>query len=255
MICNTCGIDKKAPKFCASKWCKRGHEARCRQCRITHNTMRRYKISKEFLTYLYTHDYCMVCGIKFSDTFDRCLHHTKEGAHGLVCRKCNYALGQDDVEALRTINCALAYMKMDRSPICFISELPRIPRKHTQRVTKCSSADAHGGQCNNCKNFYTKDSFYSDKRVQRDICWECNRGHKRLSKSKPVKEGKQKTTHCECCDSKLSEKFVHHVGDIVYGVICRRCNVLLKDESKEQIDRLLAAKLWMEQDDLEWVMT
>ena len=250
MICKKCGIEKEASKFRVTKWIKVGHESRCKQCRNLKMTIHRYKISEEFLVYLYTHDNCMCCGVEFSNSFDRCLHHTDEGVQGLVCRKCNYVLGADDDEALRTLDCVLSYMKQDRDVLCLISELPRIKKEHTRTVTK----DSLGEQCNSCKGFYTRGSFYTDCRVRRDVCWDCNRGRLRLKISKPTKEAKQKTTHCECCNSELTEKMVHHVGDVAYGIICRRCNVLLKDESKEQIDRLLSAKLWIEQESLEWVM-
>ncbi len=62
---------------------------------------------------------------------------------------------------------------------------------------------------------------------------------------KPIKDTKKKATHCACCEMELTEKFVHHVVDEVYGIVCRRCNMLLSDESPDQLDRLLACRDWI----------
>ncbi len=249
MICNKCGEDKPLEDFSKDKSNKRGRLSKCKLCDKRRRKFSKYNISEEFLDYLYSYTECMCCGNSFKNALNRHIHHIDEGVQGLVCQDCNFILGQETDLDLLKIESVLAYAHSDRKILCRLSELPRRPYKNTHSVTQCNIED--GRQCSSCKNFYTEDSFYVRRQ---QICFKCERAGSRLRISKPVKEAKQKAMHCDCCNDILKEKQVHHVGDIAYGIICRHCNLLLRDESKEQIDRLFSAKLWIEQESLEWIM-
>ncbi len=254
MICTQCKEDKTQDDFYTDKSTRTrtGRHSACKVCRNKQTRMSKYNISEGFIDYLYSYTECMCCGTSFKNNRHRHIHHTEKEVQGLVCRDCNYILrGETDLD-LEKIKSVLVYMHSDRKILCRLSEIPTRACKHKYSATECSSKNTNSRYCNSCKNFYTENSFCIG---HQNMCRECGRGMARLTRSKPVKEAKQKTTHCECCNTELKEKHIHHIGDIAYGIVCNHCNNLLRDESKEQIDRLLSAKLWMEQESLDWVMT
>ncbi len=251
MICKRCGIEKAQACFTKQKEMKSGRRNTCKSCTNFKSTMVRHNIDEDFLNHLHTHENCMCCRIKFKNSRDRCIHHTDTGVHGVVCQKCNRSLFQETDEDFNRIESAIIYMQSKRKLICRISELPKQNQPPGKQVTKCNETDIGAKQCIACKNYYTVDSFGNCKIRENKLCFECCRAGHQLRRSKHVKEAKQNTTHCACCSTQLKEKFIHHVGDEAYGIICLQCNMLLGDELKEQLTKLLYCRDWINQSRLQ----
>ncbi len=247
MICKKCGEDKTQECFGKNNTNKSGRRRVCKSCRYFRQVMLKYNINEDFLNYLYSHDRCMCCRTKFKNTHNRHIHHMDTGVHGVLCCKCNRSLCQETDEDFNRIESAIIYMQSDRELICRISELPKRNQHPMKPVTPCDKTQPGSKLCTSCKTYYTVDSFSDNKRYNIKVCMKCRRRGRLLRRSKPVKEAKKNTTHCACCNTELIKKFIHHVGDKAYGIICPQCNTNLSDESKEQLKRLLYCRDWINQ--------
>lgn len=195
----------------------------------------------------------MCCGETFKSNKQRHIHHTEQSAQGLVCIHCNYILGQETEEDLQRIEQALTYMKSTRENLLDRDNQQERLRDFGRafKVTTESSETLRcdSKMCSHCKRILTKDSFRTRKESSntRSICWDCGRSNDRLSHSKQAMRARDAASNCACCGCELiGKKCLHHVGDVVYGVVCNRCNQLLGDESERRKTQLLVCKLWIE---------
>ena len=259
MKCRRCKLNKDESQFYKSKRNISGYEHICKPCKSIDVNARRYGISESFLEYLYSHEQCMCCGEKFVTAKQRHIHHIHQGVQGLICIHCNFILGQETEKDLQRINLALAYMKSYRENLLDRDNQQERLRKFgmaSNFVEESSETIRYESKtCSQCKRILTKESFYADSLCTRKVCWDCQRSNVRLSSSKQAMEARNKASNCACCDCELTgKKCMHHVGDTVYGVVCNRCNLVLGNESEQRKMRLLACKLWIESDDLSWIM-
>ncbi len=245
MKCNRCDTNKDVSQFRNHSGYKSGHESYCKTCMNFARTMRKYSISKNTLKYLYSHKQCMCCGERFINNKQRHIHHTVQGVQGLICTHCNTIIRQETEEDLQRIKDVLVYIKSPRKPVCLLNKLPNRIQHNNRLAIQCKNTNIGARYCTKCKKYYTLESFYTSNPR---ICCNCRREGRRLSYSRPVKESKKMVTNCDCCKSELKKKHIHHVGNIAYGIVCNRCNSLLKDESKTHTDRLLSCIHWINQD-------
>jgi len=250
MKCRRCKNDKDLSMFYKHKRTKTGHEYICKPCRNLLHNARIYGISEWFIEYLYSHEQCMCCDEMFTSNKDRHIHHNDQGVQGLICIHCNYILGQETEEDLQRIEKALIYMKSSRDNL-----LDRVNQQvEPQRIGKVfnfteESSENRGCEsqtCSQCKRYLTMNSFRTQHKVYRKVCWDCKRSNERLLHSKQAKEARNKASNCACCDCELIKKYLHHIGTTVFGVVCNRCSQLLGDESEQRKMQLLACKLWIE---------
>lgn len=252
MKCRRCKSDKDLSMFYKSKRTKTCHEYICKPCKSIELNAKRYGISEWFIEYLYSHEQCMCCDEMFTSNKGRHIHHNDQGVQGLVCIHCNHILGQETEEDLQRIEKALIYMKSFRDNLLDRVNQQVEPQKSgtRSRFTE-ESSEIKGSEtrmCSQCKRKLTKESFRIRKESNniRKVCYGCERSNVKLSHSKQAKEARNKASNCACCDCELIKKYLHHVGNTVYGVVCNRCNQLLGDESEQRKTQLLACKLWIE---------
>lgn len=183
--CRRCNQIQDVSHFYRSKRNKSGFEYICKICKGIEINARRYNISESFLEYLYTYDTCMCCGNLFISNKNRHIHHTDTGVQGLVCIHCNHILGQETEEDLQGIKYALAYMKTHRDNFLDRDNQQERLRKfgRESRFTEESSETirCESQMCSQCKRILTKESFNTDKRGTRKVCWDCQRSNVRLS--------------------------------------------------------------------------
>src|SRR4030042_807574 len=228
-----------------------GHEHICKPCKSIETNARRHGMSEGFLEYLYSYEQCMCCGDKFVNNEGRHIHHTDQGVQGLVCIHCNHILGQETENDLQRIEAALTYMKSPRKNLLDRDNQQERLREFG-RKTKLTEESSETIRCESqrysqCKRTLTKESFGTRHKTIRKVCWDCQRSNVRLSQSKQETEARTTASSCNCCGCDLvGKKCVHHIGDTVIGVVCDRCNQLLGDESGRRKMRLLACKLWIE---------
>jgi len=127
--CVHCGLTKPLTDFPIGKRCKDGHKGRCKECVKLFVKSRGYKnrslppeiqhrndiarkygllpVEERRLLHLANHQ-CQVCSNKTDLTIDH--NHVTGAIRGILCRKCNSALGlvKDDAELLLKL---IGYLK------------------------------------------------------------------------------------------------------------------------------------------------
>ena len=124
-VCITCGEAKPftAAFFVVDKKNHFGLATKCKLCKNQHNREMGFWLDDEVrriagnkisgaLTFIRRHGACEACGSKERLTIDHC--HEKKELRGLLCSKCNTALGMinDKVEVLRNL---AAYLERDKT--------------------------------------------------------------------------------------------------------------------------------------------
>ena len=109
--------------------------------------------------------------------------------------------------------------------------------------------------CTGCEKMKTLCEFSTVKGKPYHYCKECTRYNKAASRygiSKETAEELYSKTTCDCCGSKFekqSHQHIHHVGNVVKGLVCLRCNHTLRDTSDEHLRRLKCCVRFIEQDE------
>lgn len=244
--CRRCKETKEAKHFYPQKRNVSGLENICKDCKRIERAAKRYHVSEIFVEHLYTFNKCMCCGACFKDRKDAHIHHTDKGVRGIVCRSCNYILcGETQQDRVR-INKCLEYMASDNL-LDTVNQQERPIDKavvtESSETTRCETL-----YCRQCKRKgLTKKDFVKEKsRNYRRVCRKCSvENFKLTSKYKTLRESK---TFCDCCGQKFSKtnkSCVHHIGTEVRGIICNRCNQVLRDETKTRRKQLLACLEFM----------
>ena len=114
--CPTCNQDKDLSEFWQSKAYKDGYRTPCKQCNKEQvwmgNLLRKYGIKpKEFLNLFHQQGgRCSICKVSFNGRPHIDHDHNTGLVRGLLCGKCNSALGffDDNIELVRN---ALTYLE------------------------------------------------------------------------------------------------------------------------------------------------
>lgn len=117
--CGKCGETKAFSEFYKNKVSNDGYQSVCKVCNqaaaVARQRRAKYGVTDEQFNELLTQQQgkCAICQKTLHDTYDRCLDHChRTGAvRGILCRKCNTALGQlgDSIESVER---ALAYLRL-----------------------------------------------------------------------------------------------------------------------------------------------
>lgn len=251
--CKSCKLTKCEQDFYTDK--RNGNtETNCKVCRNLKITAKRYNLEVDQLRLLYTHKNCMCCKEEFYNTKLRHVHHTDKGVKGIICYKCNYILGQESGLNIHRIKTSLRYIdKPSENLIDRDNQQERLNKvgKVTKFVVVSSETTRHKSQnCKQCNRHLTIDSFDKPSgRGYRKVCVECRRFNWRLLNNPIIRELRETTIICDCCElsfTSKNKKCVHHINESIRGIVCNRCNQLLGDETNEQKNRLQLCLNWIE---------
>jgi hypothetical protein len=116
--CRICGDIKHISKFELRNDTKK-HRTECKSCRSISNAIRLYGITREFYLQMQENQNsrCAICNATFEESnnpsHDRLVvdHNHKTGkVRGLLCSKCNFALGNFDEDVDKLLN-AVEYLR------------------------------------------------------------------------------------------------------------------------------------------------
>jgi hypothetical protein len=106
--------------------------------------------------------------------------------------------------------------------------------------------------CMDCNQWKPIEFFANVNGKPYSYCKECQRIHKAMSRyhlnRQQVIELYSQTT-CICCGcefEKQTHQHIHHIDNMVIGLVCLRCNHTLRDESPEHLHRLLCCVRFIE---------
>jgi hypothetical protein len=101
--------------------------------------------------------------------------------------------------------------------------------------------------CRDCKEWKTVENFpWAKRSTQRlsQYCRNCKRFYKAAKRYNITVEEVKKlysAETCDCCGENFhnqTHQHIHHLKDSVIGTLCFYCNLILKDESPQQLHRL-----------------
>lgn len=257
-VCSKCGMKKSLSAFHYRKDLKK-YRTQCKSCWKYLQASRRYGITFEQAIDYYKQPHCMCCGHVFSTMKERNLHHVKHTVRGIVCKDCNNLLGQETPEDLHRLESCLLFMEKSRKNL-----LDRVDPQGSRSDGKRSGPSTTDTPdslrvCKCCerplplKHFY-RQKYVSGKYGYYAACKDC---YKILVKTykynltfNQVKFLRSKE-QCECCGAYFKDKppYIHHVDDVVLGVVCLVCNLCLGQEDAQTKRRLLACVNWIKDDD------
>lgn len=107
--------------------------------------------------------------------------------------------------------------------------------------------------CSKCNKEKTLNNFHfrKDSKKYRNECKECWRfcqASRRYGITFEQAEKYYKQSYCMCCGvvfTRPKQKHIHHVGDKVKGVVCRECNIFLRQETSDHLHRLKSCLSFM----------
>lgn len=111
-------------------------------------------------------------------------------------------------------------------------------------VKSCSKCDEE----KSLSNFH----FRKDSKKYRNeckACWKLSQAASRYGITFEQAAEYYKRPHCMCCGvefTKPKQKHLHHVGHKVRGVVCKDCNILLRQETVDDLHRLQSCLSFME---------
>ena len=238
--CIMCQQPKSKICFYNSKRNRRGVEHICIECRSIKSAMHRYKVCKQIIIQLYSKTKCECCGSKFMDKKLRHIHHVENTIRGIICFACNLILGQESNIDRDRIDSCLNFISCNNllhtvNPQERPNSMAAVPE--SSETTRCETL-----YCKQCmRSNLTQNDFHKTgkSRRPRRICRSCWNSSWRLrNKHKAERESAIK---CHCCQYKFTKKnksCVHHIGDVIYGIICNRCNTILGNESIDRVIQL-----------------
>lgn len=233
--CRRCNELKDAKHFYTQKRNVGGLENICVDCKRIERAARCYSVSEIFIEHLYTYSKCMCCGEPFKDRKDAHIHHTDKGVRGIVCISCNHVLcGETQADKVRIKKC-LEYMASDN----LLDTVNQQERPNHREVGTESSETTCCETliCKQCgKGNLLRNDFHNKKsRGIKKICKIC--ANKNCALTSKYKSYRKTKTHCDCCGimfNKTNRSCVHHICQVVRGIICSRCNQVLGDESRSK---------------------
>jgi len=121
--------------------------------------------------------------------------------------------------------------------------------------TTCEAKSTVVQTCSKCNQVLPLNSFHfrKDTNKYRTICkscWKYQQAAKRYNISFEQAIEWYKQPHCMCCKSffkTMKERNLHHVNHKVKGVVCKECNILLGQETIQDLHRLEACLWFMQQ--------
>ncbi len=255
-ICSKCLIEKDNLEFYYRNDIGKLRD-QCTQCWKYRCSATRLGISFDEAKEYYRQPKCMCCGESFTTKKDHHLHHINHKVHGVICHFCNIALEQEKPETFDRLKACLEFMSKPRKnlfdrvnqqgrtnegSLSFPSTIKRrIPSGHRQ--------------CKFCarvlllNNFYSR-KYKSGKRGYHTACKNCYKIYVKTHKYKLTFEQVKilrDTIQCDCCGVEFdasTNHYIHHIDKTVLGVVCKKCNILLEQESKTTQRKLAACIQW-----------
>lgn len=262
--CSKCG-EKPLSDFHFRNDTKK-HRNECKACWKLSQAASRYDITFEQASEYYKQPRCLCCGVEFTKPEHKHLHHVGHKVYGCVCKDCNILLGQESADELHRLKCCLAYMEKSRKNLFHRVNQPGSRRDGTQcgpsttrrRASSYSLIDNY--VCKTCGRSLPSSEFYTKRNTQGILkpitsCKSCHIIYckvKRYKLTETQVNFLRSKVNCDCCDSEFvkHEPYIHHVGEKVLGAVCRKCNLILQQETKQVKHRLVSCVKWIEDGDI-----
>lgn len=218
----------------------------CKHCKKIKDQARRYGITIEKCEALYAATHCSICHDRFERRLLQHIHHI--GSKTLVvCYYCNKLIGQETgADAHRLISC-LEFIKMpDTEPTLRKNLFNRVNPQGSLRdpsETTCQTQVSGLFECVGCRRLLPKDAFSISCGFRKRWCKKCQIVYYVMRKYK-LPESMVRWLYsaelCDCCGLPFpnDDKQIHHVGNVVRGIVCNGCNSTLRNETPAQERRI-----------------
>jgi len=250
--CSKCNIDKPLSDFHFRKDTNNYRNV-CKVCWDLIRAKRRYGVTIEQAKEFYEQSKCLCCGQSLLTKKERHLHHVNHAVKGILCKYCNFALGQETNDDKHRIESCLKFIGSNRENLFDRVDQQGSRQTEPDPSTTTRRAQSEHKVCKTCKRLLPLSQFYRQKRTdgERRCITRCKECQKIYVKTKQygisfeqVKQLRQ-MKQCDCCGIDVNIPFIHHIGDKVLGVTCLRCNSLLEQETEETKYRLQSCANWL----------
>jgi len=222
----------------------------CSACKRLAKICREYKVSVQEAKRLESIESCEICGYIFDNKKIRHIHHISTGVRGVICQWCNHILGQETSEDLHRIQSCLSFVKLNRKNL-FDRDNPQGRLQDCNPLNEHTPGSPHR-QCKICKGWKPLSEFpKNSNRWYEHTCKNC-RGIRVASRIYNLSFEQiiqlRQINKCQCCRTKFTKdnwQVIHHINNIVYGIICNNCNRLLGSESEQNLFRLKQCEKWI----------
>jgi hypothetical protein len=262
--CSKCGKTKSLNTFHFRKDSGK-YRNECKACWKLSQAASRYGITFEQAAEYYKRPHCMCCGVEFTHSKQKHLHHVNHKVRGVMCKDCNILLRQETVSDLNRLKSCLTYMDKPRENL--FDKVNQQGSRHegslcgpstTKRRAPNYSLDGLHA-CKTCKQLLPLKKFYRKRNTEGILkpitsCKECQIIYCKAKQYNLTLEQVahlRSKTKCDCCSSSLTKvPYIHHVNDKVLGAICRDCNLFLEQETNQVKHRLINCVNWIEGEDI-----
>jgi hypothetical protein len=254
--CRNCSLEKPISEFHFRKD-NESYRSECKECWKYRQAANRLGISFDQAKQFYKQPTCLCCGENFKTKRDHHLHHVNNQVKGVLCHYCNTAVGQETDTDLHRIKACVNFMLKPRENLFDrVNQQGSLENGILSPSTISRQISCNQRQCKFCKRILPLNRFYKQKYVSGKYgyyaaCKECHKIYTKTYKFNLTFDQVQilrATTRCECCEEQFTSKqfpYIHHIGDKVLGVVCRRCNSLLEQESDLTKLKLNACLAWL----------
>ena len=262
-ICTKCKLTRSVNDFYKSKSNISGFEWICKDCKRIQAAARRYHITWDAVKKLYSHNYCMCCGVKFNQRREIHIHHIGNIVRGVVCGSCNRILGQETQYDLNQIKVCLDWIEQDRENLFDkVNQQERLKVTNTRSTCRFKNPqrlaryETHGSMeqiCKQCRRVLPLTAFRLEAGRYHKTCIHCQVCLNSAATYKlPYKRVYELYTQkvCDCCQTQFTKKnkyCIHHTNNQIFGLVCNQCNRLLGNESGQRKKQLLACVNWIEE--------
>ena len=260
--CSKCGKEKALNLFHFRKDSGK-HRNECKACWKLSQASSRYGITFEQAAEFYKRPHCMCCGVEFTHSKQKHLHHVNHKVRGIVCKDCNILLRQETSDDLHRLKSCLSFMELPRENLFDKADQQGSRRdgascgpSTTKRRARSYSLDGLHN-CKTCNRDLPLKAFYLKRNTAGDLkpisnCKECQivycKSKQYTLTFEQVKYLRSKDT-CDCCGT-LCYPYIHHVGAKVLGAVCRTCNLFLEQETDQVKHSLSCCVKWIEGGDI-----
>ena len=262
--CSRCGETKALSNFHFRKDSGK-HRNECKACWKLSQAASRYGVTFEQAAEYYKQPHCMCCGVEFTHSKQKNLHHVNHKVRGVVCKDCNILLGQETLNDLSRLKSCLGYMDKPRENLFDKVNQQGSRRDGTscgpsttkRRASNYSLDGLH--VCKTCKRELPLKKFYKKRNTQGVLkpitaCKECQIIYCKTKQYGLTSEQVvclRSKTECDCCGSNFTDTpYIHHVDNKVLGSVCRECNLFLEQETDQVKHRIVHCVAWIEGEDI-----